>query len=128
MVGLAGESQNFDGNGSYVRFQTGGGAQHRRARHGRARRPASWSATARRAGLGVRPKYPGKRPPYNPSVPCYKSKIPNVNGPCGAPSGPGEGDAVRIAIRKHWLDFVAILGADPDRGRRRGRASSPTSG
>ena len=25
MVGLAGESQNFDGNGSYVRFQAGGG-------------------------------------------------------------------------------------------------------
>ena len=27
MVGLAGEGQNFDGNGSYVRFQTGGGTQ-----------------------------------------------------------------------------------------------------
>ena len=26
MVGLSGESQNFDGNGSYVRFQPGGGA------------------------------------------------------------------------------------------------------
>ena len=25
MVGLSGEAQNFDGNGSYVRFQTGGG-------------------------------------------------------------------------------------------------------
>ena len=27
MVGLAGEGQNFDGNGMYVRFQTGGGSQ-----------------------------------------------------------------------------------------------------
>src|SRR3712207_8711478 len=27
MVGLAGESQNFDGNGQYVRFQPGGGTQ-----------------------------------------------------------------------------------------------------
>ena len=27
MVGLAGEGQNFDGNGGYVRFQTGGGSQ-----------------------------------------------------------------------------------------------------
>ena len=26
LVGLAGEGQNFDGNGQYVRFQTGGGA------------------------------------------------------------------------------------------------------
>ena len=28
LVGLAGEGQNFDGNGMYVRFQTGGGAEH----------------------------------------------------------------------------------------------------
>ena len=27
LVGLAGEGQNFDGNGMYVRFQTGGGSQ-----------------------------------------------------------------------------------------------------
>ena len=27
LVGLAGEGQNTDGNGAYVRFQTGGGAQ-----------------------------------------------------------------------------------------------------
>ncbi len=27
MVGLAGEGQNFDGNGMYVRFQPGGGDQ-----------------------------------------------------------------------------------------------------
>ena len=27
MVGLSGESQNFDGNGPYVRFQTGAGDQ-----------------------------------------------------------------------------------------------------
>ena len=27
LVGLSGESQNFDGNGNYTRFQTGGGDQ-----------------------------------------------------------------------------------------------------
>ena len=27
LVGLSGEGQNFDGNGMYVRFQTGGGAE-----------------------------------------------------------------------------------------------------
>ena len=27
LVGLSGEGQNFDGNGMYVRFQTGGGSQ-----------------------------------------------------------------------------------------------------
>ena len=89
MVGLAGESQNFDGNGSYVRFQVGGGTNT-------VALGAQGSTTGKLVGsapqpvLGVRPKYPGKRPPYNASVPCYKSKIPNVNGPAGA-GGPGEG-------------------------------------
>jgi len=89
MVGLAGESQNFDGNGSYVRFQVGGGTNT-------VALGSAGSASGKLVGsapqqvLGVRPRYPGKRPPYNASVPCYKSKIPNVNGPAGA-GGPGEG-------------------------------------
>jgi phospholipid/cholesterol/gamma-HCH transport system substrate-binding protein len=89
MVGLAGESQNFDGNGSYVRFQTGGGTNT-------VALGAQGSTTGKLVGsapepvLGVRPKYPGKKPPYNSSVPCYKSAIPNVNGPWGA-AGAGEG-------------------------------------
>ena len=89
MVGLSGESQNFDGNGSYVRFQPGGGSDT-------VSLGSPGSPTGRLVGsspapvLGVRPKYPGKRPPYNSSVPCYKSTIPNVNGPWGA-RGAGEG-------------------------------------
>ena len=89
MVGLAGESQNFDGNGSYVRFQPGGGAST--VALGSAGSPSGQLVGSAPAPvLGVRPKYPGKRPPYVSSVPCYKSKIPNVNGPMGA-VGPGEG-------------------------------------
>jgi phospholipid/cholesterol/gamma-HCH transport system substrate-binding protein len=89
MVGLAGESQNFDGNGSYVRFQPGGGANT--VTLGSANSPSGQLVgSAPSKVLGVRPKYPGKRPPYNSSVPCYKSKIPNINGPMGA-VGPGEG-------------------------------------
>jgi phospholipid/cholesterol/gamma-HCH transport system substrate-binding protein len=88
MVGLSGESQNFDGNGSYVRFQPGGGADT-------VALGSAGSPTGQLVGsspsrvLGVRPKYPGKRPPYNSSVPCYKSKIPDVNGSWGA-VGAGE--------------------------------------
>jgi phospholipid/cholesterol/gamma-HCH transport system substrate-binding protein len=88
MVGLSGESQNFDGNGSYVRFQPGGGSDT-------VALGSPSSATGQLIGsspsrvLGVRPKYPGKRPPYNASVPCHKSKLPDVNGPWGA-RGPGE--------------------------------------
>ena len=83
MVGLSGESQNFDGNGSYVRFQPGGGADS--VALGTASSPTGQLVGSSPSKvLGVRPKFPGKRPPYNSSVPCYKSKIPNVNGPWGA--------------------------------------------
>jgi phospholipid/cholesterol/gamma-HCH transport system substrate-binding protein len=89
MVGLSGESQNFDGNGAYVRFQPGGGADT--VALGTAGSPSGkLIGSVPSPVLGVQPKFPGKRPPYNSSVPCYKSKIPNVNGPAGA-VGQGEG-------------------------------------
>ena len=66
LVGIAGEGQNFDGNGMYVRFQTGGGSQtvslgpdgheHRRAvrqQHRRCR-----SATVRPTRASARPTSP----------------------------------------------------------------------
>ena len=83
MVALAGESQNFDGNGSYVRFQPGGGDQA--ISFG-----SQSSPTGQEFGnnvgvpLGNRPFYPGKRPPYRPDVPCYTNKLPNLNGPAAA--------------------------------------------
>ena len=56
LVGLAGEGQNFDGNGTYVRFQTGGGSQHGlagQARPGDAPAPtAADGNAARRPPLG----------------------------------------------------------------------------
>jgi virulence factor Mce-like protein len=86
LVALSGEGQNFDGNGIMVRFQPGGG-------------PFSVSTgSSTLTGLpllgnavavpqGTRPKYPGKRPPYNPTFPCFRNPLPNVNG---AVSGPPE--------------------------------------
>jgi virulence factor Mce-like protein len=89
MVGLSGESENFDGNGAYVRFQPGGGADT--VALGTAGSPTgTLVGSVPSPVLGAQPKFPGKRPPYNSSVPCYKSKIPNVNGPAGA-VGQGEG-------------------------------------
>ena len=152
LVGLAGEGQNFDGNGMYVRFQTGGGSQS-------VSLGSQSSTTGQLFGnnpevpLGNRPAYPGKRPPYKPEEPCYQQQIPDVNGPAAAKSLPtgapataqvkslrdklrkeadlnavrkklepvrlgqegrrgaraGEGQ-VRMAIRKHLPDFLAILG------------------
>lgn len=91
LVGIAGEGQNFDGNGMYVRFQTGGGSQ-----------TVSLGSKTASSGqlfgnnvqvpLGNRPAYPGKVPPYKPDAPCYKQPLPDVNGPAAAKSLPtGQG-------------------------------------
>jgi phospholipid/cholesterol/gamma-HCH transport system substrate-binding protein len=80
MVGLAGESQNFDGNGHYVRFAVGGGAEtistgkyggsSGEKLYGRVNDPP----------LGTRPAYPGKRSPYNHTAKCKDQKLPDLNG------------------------------------------------
>jgi hypothetical protein len=87
LVALAGEGQNFDGNGPYVRFQTGGGS-----------RQVSLGQQGVGAGqlfgnnvnvpLGNRPAYPGKRPPYRPDVACHTNQLPDLNGPAAAKTGP----------------------------------------
>ena len=87
LVGIAGEGQNTDGNGMYVRFQTGGGSQS-------VSLGSASTSTGQLFGndvevpLGNRPAYPGKRPPYKPDEPCYQQKIPDVNGPAAAKSLP----------------------------------------
>jgi hypothetical protein len=71
-----------------VRFQPGGGSQA--VALGNANSPTGQLIGSAAAPVqGVQPKYPGKRPPYVTSVPCYKSKIPNLNGSWAA-KGPGE--------------------------------------
>jgi phospholipid/cholesterol/gamma-HCH transport system substrate-binding protein len=80
MVGLAGEGQNFDGNGHYVRFQPGGGTQSIATGNSNLT-GESLFGNASAKPLGTRPKYTQKRPPVVSSVPCYKSKIPDLNGP-----------------------------------------------
>ena len=89
MVGLAGESQNFDGNGSYVRFQPGGGAEHGRARRRElADRPAHRLDARRRCSACGR-STPASARRTTRACRCHKSKIPDVNGPWGA-RGAGE--------------------------------------
>jgi phospholipid/cholesterol/gamma-HCH transport system substrate-binding protein len=89
LVGLSGEGQNFDGNGMYVRFQPGGGASPVSLGDPKAPSGALVGSSAAPV-LGVRPRFPGKRPSYNHDVPCYKSTPPSINGPAAA-KGPGEG-------------------------------------
>ncbi|HEV2061470.1 MAG TPA: MlaD family protein [Solirubrobacteraceae bacterium] len=92
MVGLAGEGQNFDGNGQYVRFQPGGGSQTFSTGRTNFGNPQQFFNTAS-PPLGVRPVFPGKRPPYRPDVPCHTNPLPNVNAARVGPPDGGQGPA-----------------------------------
>jgi phospholipid/cholesterol/gamma-HCH transport system substrate-binding protein len=87
LVGISGEGQNMDGNGMYVRFQTGGGSQSVSLGSKSANGGQLFGNNAA-VPLGNRPAYPGKRPPYRPDVPCYTNKLPDLNGPAAAKSAP----------------------------------------
>jgi phospholipid/cholesterol/gamma-HCH transport system substrate-binding protein len=87
MVGLAGEGANYDGNGIYVRFQTGGGAQQVSLGQGSAGSPPQFGSLPT-PPLGNRPFYPGKIPPYRSDQPCYTQKLPDLNGPAAAKAPP----------------------------------------
>ena len=84
MVGFAGESGNFDGNGSYTRFQSaGGGNKVQTPPVGNFREGLFGSAAA--PPLGTRPAR-GPKAPYRPEAPCYKQTPPDLNA---APVGAG---------------------------------------
>ncbi|HET6508349.1 MAG TPA: MlaD family protein [Baekduia sp.] len=89
MVGLAGESQNFDGNGHYVRFAVGGGSNTiSTGKYGGAKGAKLYS-NVNQAPEGTRPAYPGKqRSPYNHTAACKDQKLPDLNG---AKTGPADG-------------------------------------
>jgi ABC-type transporter Mla subunit MlaD len=87
LVGLAAESQNFDGNGQMVRFQTGGGTSTRQTGPSNTTKTTAFfnpSVTP----LGTRPAFPGKRPAYRPDQECSKQQLPDLNG---AKTGPADG-------------------------------------
>jgi ABC-type transporter Mla subunit MlaD len=82
----AGESQNFDGNGSYVRFQTGGGPILTSAPQpgGGFENGAVYGNTIE-PPIGTRPAM-GPKPAYKPKVACHTNALPDING--AAPVGP----------------------------------------
>jgi phospholipid/cholesterol/gamma-HCH transport system substrate-binding protein len=101
MVGLAGEGQNFDGNGMYVRFQPGGGDQTISSGTIGPYTNTQLFANAVATPLGTRPAFTGHRTPYKPNVPCYTQKIPDLNGAAtGPPDGGGSAAAARSAIAR----------------------------
>lgn len=76
MVGFAGENQDFDGNGSYNRFQAGGGGYEVQTGPVGAAGPLFANATA--PPIGTRPARTSK-PPYKPDVACYRNKPADLN-------------------------------------------------
>ena len=112
LVGLAGEGQNFDGNGMYVRFQTGGGSQSVSLGQAGTNTGELFGNNVQ-VPLGNRPAYPNKKPPYKPDEPCYKQKIPDVNGPAAAKSSPSGSptDTAQVKSVRDKLRREADLGA-----------------
>jgi virulence factor Mce-like protein len=80
LVGLSGEGQNFDGNGMYVRFQPGGGAQTVSMGNSNTGGAPQFGNNVP-VPLGNRPAYPGRRPAYEPDVACHTQPLPDLNGP-----------------------------------------------
>ncbi len=80
MVGLAGEAENFDGNGHYVRFAVGGGDQTISTGKYGGNAGSKLYGRVNDPPLGTRPAYPGKRSPYNHTARCKDQKLPDLNG------------------------------------------------
>jgi ABC-type transporter Mla subunit MlaD len=86
-VGLSGESQGFDGNGPFVRFQAGGGPQLvHMTQHQYPSSPDRQNVWALNIAnpQGTRPRLsPEGKPPFRMDVPCPTQAVPDLNGPAG---------------------------------------------
>jgi ABC-type transporter Mla subunit MlaD len=77
-VGLAGASQNFDGNGRYIRTLAGGGSH--REQTSPVPQGGALFGNFVLPPLGTRPAWPGKAPPVNSNAPlCYRQAPPDLN-------------------------------------------------
>jgi phospholipid/cholesterol/gamma-HCH transport system substrate-binding protein len=84
LANFAGVSQNFDGNGPYLRVQPGGGdvlVKQENPSGNLSTDKQDWAHVAA-APEGVQPQL-GGRPPKKPNVRCSTQPVPDVNGPLG---------------------------------------------
>ena len=90
LVNVAGAGQGFDGNGPYLRLQSGGGPVlvHNPNPTGTPSDQVNFTNTIE-APDGIQPVLPGAAPPFRMDVACAKNDPPNVNGPASAP-GPAD--------------------------------------
>jgi hypothetical protein len=76
-VGLASASQNFDGNGRYLRTLAGGGSALFQTSPLPIGGPLFGNAVL--PILATRPAFPGKAPPIRGDVPCFRNAAPDLN-------------------------------------------------
>jgi ABC-type transporter Mla subunit MlaD len=84
LANFAGGTQNFDGNGAYLRVQPGGGGtlvKQENPSGNLSTVKKDWAHVAA-APEGVQPQL-GGRPPKKPEVRCSTQPVPDVNGPLG---------------------------------------------
>jgi ABC-type transporter Mla subunit MlaD len=84
LANFAGGSQNFDGNGPYLRVQPGGGGtlvKQENPSGNLTTDKQDWAHVVE-APIGTQPRLAGK-PPKKPEVRCHTQPVPNVNGAFG---------------------------------------------
>jgi virulence factor Mce-like protein len=94
LVGLAGEGQTFDGNGTKLRLQAIGGATRIKTgatNYSRASGGLPQFANLTQASAGTSPAFSPKLPPIRTDVACSTNDVPPVNGK--ASQGPADGSA-----------------------------------
>jgi phospholipid/cholesterol/gamma-HCH transport system substrate-binding protein len=125
MVGLAGEGQNFDGNGPYVRFAVGGGDQTISTGKVGGALGDTFFGKSNSKPIGTRPAFPGHRPPYNPDAPCKDQKVPDLDGAkVGAPDGGGSTQTARDAIAREAASRAVAGGSAGTRSASGGAAKA----
>ena len=85
----SGESQSFDGNGQYVRVQTGGGSVRASAPNPRGgfQNDELFTNTIE-APIGTQPPIASSAPPIREDIQCHTNDLPDVNGPAAAVGPP----------------------------------------
>jgi phospholipid/cholesterol/gamma-HCH transport system substrate-binding protein len=84
LVNQAGAGQGFDGNGSWLRVNAGGGSVLSSTPYpaGQIRNNVLFGNT-QAPPLGTRPQFTAATPPYRPEIPCASNPLPDVNGTGG---------------------------------------------
>lgn len=89
LVNFAGQGQDFDGNGNYLRVQPGGGGtlvEGKNPGGNLSTDKQNWTRTVA-PPIGIQPQL-GGRPPKRPGVRCHTNPVPNLNGALGQVGAP----------------------------------------